>query len=337
MSVNAGHIDQVDIVALNVQIKQESRFVHRMMDEISKVIVGQKEMIEGILLGLLTGGHVLLEGVPGLAKTLAISTIARSISLEFKRVQFTPDLMPSDLVGTMIFQQNSGEFVPKLGPIFTNIVLADEINRAPAKVQSALLECMEEKQVTIGDKTHILPSPFLVLATQNPLEQEGTYPLPEAQMDRFLFKIVVNYPEKAEELEILNRMSKSEKPQVQPVITREELLKAKIRIDEIYLEEKLKNYIVEIVLATREPRKYGLASIENLLKVGVSPRATISLARAARAHAFVKSRGYVTAEDIKAVAYNIMRHRLILSYEAEAEEISADQVIKEILGHLEVS
>ena len=328
---------ETDIVALNAQIKQESRFVHRMMDEISKVIVGQKDMVEGILLGLLTGGHVLLEGVPGLAKTLTISTIAKSISLDFRRVQFTPDLMPSDLVGTMIFQQNTGEFVPKLGPIFTNIVLADEINRAPAKVQSALLECMEEKQVTIGDKTHVLPAPFLVLATQNPLEQEGTYPLPEAQMDRFLFKIIVNYPEKVDELEILNRMSKSEKPQVQPVITRDELIKAKLRIDEIYLEEKLKNYIVEIVLATREPRKYGLASIENLLKVGVSPRATISLARASRAHAFIKSRGFVTAEDIKAVAYNILRHRIILSYEAEAEDISADQVIKEILGHLEVA
>lgn len=328
---------EVDILALNAQIKIESRFVQRMMDEISKVIVGQKNMIEGILLGLLTGGHVLLEGVPGLAKTLAISTIAKSISLEFKRVQFTPDLMPSDLVGTMIFQQHTGQFVPKLGPIFTNIVLADEINRAPAKVQSALLECMEEKQVTIGDKTHLLPSPFLVLATQNPLEQEGTYPLPEAQMDRFLFKIIVNYPEKVDELEILNRMAKSEKPQVQPVITREELLKAKARIDEIYLEEKLKNYIVEIVLATREPKKHGLASVENLVKVGVSPRATISLARASRAHAFMKSRGFVTTEDIKAVAYNILRHRLILTYEAEAENISADQVIKEILGHLEVA
>ena len=329
-------MEQVDVVALNAQIKQESRFVQRMIEEISKVIVGQRDMIEGILMGLLTGGHVLLEGVPGLAKTLTISSVAKSISLDFRRVQFTPDLLPSDLVGTMIFNQKTSEFTPKLGPIFTNIVLADEINRAPAKVQSALLECMEEKQVTIGDKTHPLPAPFLVLATQNPLEQEGTYPLPEAQMDRFLFKIIVTYPEKKEEMEILNRMAKNEKPQIQSVISREELLKAKARIDDIYLEEKLKNFIVDIVLSTREPRRYGLASIENLLSVGCSPRATISLTRASKAHAFLRGRGYVTAEDVKAIAYNVLRHRFIISYEAEAEEIKPDQSIKEILNHIEV-
>ncbi len=329
-------MEQVDVVALNAQIKQESRFVQRMIEEISKVIVGQRDMIEGILMGLLTGGHVLLEGVPGLAKTLTISSVAKSISLDFRRVQFTPDLLPSDLVGTMIFNQKTSEFTPKLGPIFTNIVLADEINRAPAKVQSALLECMEEKQVTIGDKTHPLPAPFLVLATQNPLEQEGTYPLPEAQMDRFLFKIIVTYPEKKEEMEILNRMAKNEKPQIQSVISREELLKAKARIDDIYLEEKLKNFIVDIVLSTREPRRYGLASIENLLSVGCSPRATISLTRASKAHAFLRGRGYVTAEDVKAIAYNVLRHRFIISYEAEAEEIKPDQIIKEILNHIEV-
>lgn len=327
----------MDVMALNAQIKQDSQFVSRMISEVSKVIVGQKDMIEGIMMGLLTGGHVLLEGVPGLAKTLTISTIAKSISLDFKRIQFTPDLLPSDLVGTMIFNQKDGEFKPKLGPIFSNIILADEINRAPAKVQSALLECMEEKQVTIGDKTHPLPSPFLVLATQNPLEQEGTYPLPEAQMDRFLFKIIVKYPEKADEMEILNRMSRTERPQVQPVITREELLAAKKRIDDIFMEDKLKNYIVDLVLSTREPRKYGMASIENLINVGCSPRATISLTRAARAHAFLSARGYVTTEDIKAVAYNVLRHRFVLSYEAEAEEITADSVVKEILSHIEVS
>ncbi len=328
---------EVDVLALNAQIKQESRFVQKMIDEVGKVIVGQKEMVEGILMGLLTGGHVLLEGVPGLAKTLTISTIAKSISLDFHRIQFTPDLLPSDLVGTMIFNQKTGEFTPKLGPIFTNIVLADEINRAPAKVQSALLECMEEKQVTIGDKTHPLPAPFLVLATQNPLEQEGTYPLPEAQMDRFLFKIIVNYPQKNEEMEILNRMSKSEKPQIQSVITKEELLGAKKRLDDIYLEDKLKNYIVDIVLSTREPRRYGLASIENLISVGCSPRATISLTRASKAHAYLRSRGYVTAEDVKAIAYNVLRHRFVMSYEAEAEDMTADNVIKEIFDHVEVS
>ncbi len=327
---------EVDVMALNAAIKQESQFVDRMMQEVQKVVVGQKEMLEGILMGLLTGGHVLLEGVPGLAKTLTISTISDAISLEFQRVQFTPDLLPSDLIGTMIFNPKSGEFAPKKGPIFTNIVLADEINRAPAKVQSALLEAMAEKQVTIGDETYRLEKPFLVLATQNPLEQEGTYPLPEAQMDRFMFKINVVYPTKAEELEIMNRMGTDSVPHIQSVITKEELLKARAMTDQIYVDDKVRNYIVEIVMATRKPSDYGLGHIENLMQVGGSPRATISLIRAAKAHAFLRGRGYVTSEDVKAIVYHVLRHRLILTFEAEAEEIKTDEVIKEILNQIEV-
>jgi len=327
---------EVDIMALNAAIKQESQFVDRMLNEVSKVVVGQKEMVEGILMGLLTGGHVLLEGVPGLAKTLTISSVSQSISLDFQRVQFTPDLLPTDLIGTMIFNPKSGEFVPRKGPIFTNIVLADEINRAPAKVQSALLEAMAEKQVTIGEESYKLENPFLVLATQNPLEQEGTYPLPEAQMDRFMFKINVGYPTKVEELEIVNRMGRNEKPQIQSVITKEDLLRASERIDQIYVDNKVKNYIVEIVMASRNPTEHGLSSIANLLSVGGSPRASIGLIRASKAHAFLRGRGYVTAEDIKAIAYNVLRHRLILTYEAEAENIKSDEIIKEILGSIEV-
>lgn len=326
----------MDIMALNAAIKQEAQFVDRMVTEVSKVVVGQRDMVEGILMGLLSGGHVLLEGVPGLAKTLAISSISKSISLDFQRIQFTPDLLPTDLIGTMIFNPKSGEFTAKKGPIFTNIVLADEINRAPAKVQSALLEAMAEKQVTIGDQTYRLDSPFLVLATQNPLEQEGTYPLPEAQMDRFMFKINVTYPTRNEELEILSRMGSGAKPEIQPVITREELLRASKSMDQIYVDEKVKNYIVEIVMATRKPSDYGLTKIANLLAVGGSPRASISLIRAGKAHAFMRGRGYVTAEDVKAIAYSVLRHRLILTYEAEAENIKSDDVIKEILNHVEV-
>ena len=326
----------VDILALNEAIKQESQFVDKALTEVSKVVVGQTEMLEGILMGLLTGGHVLLEGVPGLAKTLTISSVSEAISLEFQRVQFTPDLLPTDLIGTMIFNPKSGEFAPKKGPIFTNIVLADEINRAPAKVQSALLEAMAEKQVTIGDETYKLERPFLVLATQNPLEQEGTYPLPEAQMDRFMFKIVVTYPKKTEELEILNKMATDKVPTIDKVISKEELMRAKERVDMIYLDDKVKNYIVEIVMASRQPSEYGLTHIENLLSVGGSPRATISMTRASKAHAFLRGRGYVTAEDVKAIAYNVLRHRLILTYEAEAEEIDSEEVIKEILNHVEV-
>jgi MoxR-like ATPase len=326
----------VDVMALNAAIKQESQFVDRMLIEVRKVVVGQTEMIESILMGLLTGGHVLLEGVPGLAKTLTISTLSKAISLQFSRIQFTPDLLPSDLIGTMIFNPKSGEFAPKKGPIFTNIALADEINRAPAKVQSALLESMAERQVTIGDTTYKLENPFLVLATQNPLEQEGTYPLPEAQMDRFMFKVIVGYPTKAEELEIMNRMGQDHQPIVEAVISKEQLLAARKRIDQIYVDDKIRAYIIEIIMATRDPGQYGLAHIQSLLRVGASPRASISLLRASRAHAFLRGRGYVTAEDIKAIAYNVLRHRIILSFEAEAEEIRGDEIVKEIIGHIEV-
>ncbi len=323
-------------MALNAAVKKESGFVDQMLQEVSKVVVGQKEMVEGIVMGLLTGGHVLLEGVPGLAKTLTISSVSQAISLHFQRVQFTPDLLPSDLIGTMIFNPKTGEFSPKKGPIFTNILLADEINRAPAKVQSALLESMAEKQVTIGDTTYRLEKPFLVLATQNPLEQEGTYPLPEAQMDRFMFKIVVDYPNKGEELEIMNRMATDDTPSMNSVITKENLLRAREMTDKIYVDDNVKTYIVDLVMATRKPGEYGLGQLENMIQVGASPRATISLMRASKANAFIRGRGYVTAEDVKAVAYNVLRHRLILTFEAEAEEVVSEMVIKDMLSEIEV-
>ncbi len=322
---------------INQAIQQESQFIQRMKTEVHKAIVGQDEMIEGILMGLLTGGHVLLEGVPGLAKTLTISSIAKSISLQFQRIQFTPDLLPTDLIGTMIFNPKSGEFAPKKGPVFSNIVLADEINRAPAKVQSALLESMAEKQVTIGETSYQLEAPFLVLATQNPLEQEGTYPLPEAQMDRFLFKINVGYPTRAEELEIMTRMGQSQKPHLVPVTTREDLLRVSKLIDQIYVDGQIKNYIVDLVMATRRPQEFNLSQLQPLIAVGGSPRASISLLRASKAHAFLRGRGFVSIEDIKAVAYSVLRHRLILTYEAEAENMKTDEVIKEILAQVEVS
>lgn len=327
----------LDLMALNAAIQKESQFVTRMMSEVSKIVVGQNQMVEGIVMGLLTGGHILLEGVPGLAKTLTIATVAKTISLDFQRIQFTPDLLPTDLIGTMIFNPKSGEFTVRKGPVFTNIVLADEINRAPAKVQSALLEAMAEKQVTIGDTSYKLDNPFLVLATQNPLEQEGTYPLPEAQMDRFMFKINIVYPAKNEEMEILNRMGINDKPTLQSVVTKEDLLRAVDAVDKIYVDQKIKNYIVELVMATRLPKEYGLGRVANLINVGGSPRATISLYRAAKAHAFIRSRGYVTVEDVKAVAYLVLRHRLILSYEAEAENIKTDDIIKDVLSTVEVS
>jgi MoxR-like ATPase len=328
---------EIDVLSLNQAVKEQSAFVSQMMNEMNKVIVGQREMIEGITMGLLTGGHILLEGVPGLAKTLTISTMAQTISLQFQRLQFTPDLLPTDLIGTMIFNPKSGEFTVKKGPVFSNIVLADEINRAPAKVQSALLEAMAEKQVTIGDHSYKLDHPFLVLATQNPLEQEGTYPLPEAQMDRFMFKINVDYPTKAEELEIVSRMGMNQKPQLNTVITKEQLLKAIDVVDQIYVDQKVKNYIVDIVMATREPKIYGLGRLEKLIAVGGSPRASLSLIRAAKAHAFLRARGFVTVEDIKAVVYKVLRHRLILTYEAEAESLKQDDMIKEILAAVEVT
>ncbi len=310
--------------------------VSTVFSEVSKVIVGQKEMVEGIFIGLMTGGHILLEGVPGLAKTLTISTVAKSLSLAFQRVQFTPDLLPTDLIGTMIFHPKTGEFTPKKGPIFTNIVLADEINRAPAKVQSALLEAMAEKQVTIGDTSYPLDFPFLVMATQNPLEQEGTYPLPEAQMDRFLFKILVNYPTKAEELEILEKMSSGVVEKINSVLSQQDVLDLNKTVTDIFVEPRIKNYIVDIVMSTRELTNYGLSHIDSLVQVGASPRATIGFIKAAKARAFLNKRGYVTTDDIKAVAYPILRHRLVLSFEAEAENIPADEIIKEILDAIEV-
>jgi MoxR-like ATPase len=325
-----------DILALNEQIKNESQFVNALLNEVGKVVVGQRQMLERILMGLLTEGHVLLEGVPGLAKTLTIRTMADAIKLDFQRIQFTPDLLPSDLIGTMIFNQKTGEFAAKKGPIFTNIVLADEINRAPAKVQSALLEAMAEKQVTFGDETHKLSEPFLVLATQNPLEQEGTYPLPEAQMDRFMFKVLVNYPTREDELEILSRMTKKDVPHVSKVIGPVELLRARDLTTNIYIDDKVKQYIVQIVMASRYPREHGLESIANLINVGGSPRATICLTKAAKANAFIRGRGFVTPEDVKAIAYDVLRHRILLTYEAEAEETKSDAVIREILNKIEV-
>lgn len=329
-------MSDVDLMTLNAQIAQESQFINQMKAQISQVVVGQTEMVEGILMGLLTGGHILLEGVPGLAKTLTISAVSQTISLNFQRIQFTPDLLPTDLIGTMIFNPKTGDFAPRKGPIFSNIVLADEINRAPAKVQSALLEAMAEKQVTIGEHTYKLESPFLVLATQNPLEQEGTYPLPEAQMDRFMFKIHVTYPTKKEELEILNKMGFNHKPLLNAVISQESLLKASERIDQIYVDAKIKNYIVDLVMATRHPKDYGLARVADLIQVGASPRATISLFRASKAHAFLRGRGYVTLEDVKAIITLVFRHRLILNFEAEAENVSTDDVVKEIISEVEV-
>lgn len=327
----------LDLSLLNQTVKEQSVFVSQMMIEMNKIVVGQKEMIEGITMGLLTGGHILLEGVPGLAKTLTISTLAETISLVFHRIQFTPDLLPTDLIGTMIFNPKSGEFTVKKGPVFANIVLADEINRAPAKVQSALLEAMAEKQVTIGEHSYKLDHPFLVLATQNPLEQEGTYPLPEAQMDRFMFKINVDYPTKSEELEIVSRMGSSQKQQLQKVITKEQLLTTIGIVDQIYVDQKVKNYIVDLVMATRHPTKYGLSRLDKLITVGGSPRASLSLIRSAKAHAFIRGRGFVTVEDIKAIIYKVLRHRLILSYEAEAENLKQDDIIKEVLAAVEVS
>lgn len=338
MTQRAGEsMAEIDVMALNQAVKEQSLFVSLMMNEMNKVVVGQREMIEGITMGLLTGGHILLEGVPGLAKTLTISTMAQTISLQFHRIQFTPDLLPTDLIGTMIFNPKTGDFTAKKGPVFSNIVLADEINRAPAKVQSALLEAMAEKQVTIGEQSYKLDHPFLVLATQNPLEQEGTYPLPEAQMDRFMFKINVSYPTKTEELEIISRLGTNQKPQLNTVISKDQLLKSVAVVDQIYVDQKVKNYIVDLIMATREPTVYGLGRLQKLIAVGGSPRASLSLIRAAKAHAFLRGRGFVTVEDIKAIVYKVLRHRLILTYEAEAENLKQDDIIKEIISAIEVT
>ena len=306
--------------------------------EIEKVIVGQKDMIEGILIGLFTGGHVLIEGLPGLAKTLSISTIAQAISLQFQRIQFTPDLLPSDIVGTMLFHSGQMEFIPKKGPVFTNILLADEINRAPAKVQSALLEAMEEKQVTIGDKSYSLPDPFLVLATQNPIEQEGTFPLPEAQRDRFLFKIKVNYPSEEEERTILKlSLQEQSQKQVDPVFSPLDVMNIKQAIEKVHLNQKIEKYIVDLVLTTRKPKNYGFPELDSLIEIGASPRATVGFPKAVKALAYIEGRDFVSLDDIKRLAFLILRHRLILSYEAQAEEITEDQIIHKITKDLEVS
>jgi MoxR-like ATPase len=326
----------VDIAVLNEKIKEESSFVALLKNEMAKVIVGQAKMLDRLLIGLLTRGHILLEGVPGLAKTLAISTLAKTIDTKFRRLQFTPDLLPADLMGTMIYNQKTGEFVPKKGPIFANIILADEINRAPAKVQSALLEAMQERQVTIGDTTYPLDDPFLVLATQNPIEQEGTYPLPEAQVDRFMLKVKIVYPTREEEKDILARMGKGTVPEVAKVITVDKILSARNVVNEIYMDPKVEDYIVSITFATREPEKAGQKDLKALIAYGASPRATLFLARAARALAFIRGRGYVTPEDVKSVGMDVLRHRVLLTYEAEAENITPEDIVQKIFDSVEV-
>jgi MoxR-like ATPase len=326
----------VDIALLNEKIKEESSFVSLLRGELNKVIVGQSKMLERLLIGLLTRGHILLEGVPGLAKTLAISTLAKTIDTKFQRIQFTPDLLPADLVGTLVFNQKTGEFIPKKGPVFSNIILADEINRAPAKVQSALLEAMQESQVTIGDTTYPLDDPFLVLATQNPIEQEGTYPLPEAQVDRFMLKLKIVYPTKEEEKDILARMGKGVVPSVETIIKPDRIIRARGIVNEIYMDPKVEDYIINIVFATRDPEKAGLADLKNLIAYGASPRATLFLARVARAHAFIRGRGYVTPEDVKAIGMDVLRHRVITTYEAEAENIAPEDIVQKIFDSVEV-
>ncbi len=326
----------IDIQAINAKIEQESAFVEKITQEVSKVIVGQKYMIERLLIGLLADGHILLEGVPGLAKTMAVKTLSAVIKTKFQRIQFTPDLLPADIVGTMIYDQHNGKYSTKHGPVFSNLVLADEINRSPAKVQSALLEAMQERQVTIGDSTFPLPAPFLVLATQNPIEQEGTYPLPEAQVDRFMLKLSIGYPDRNEELEIMRRMTKTEIPQVTPVVTPDDIIKARRVVHEVYIDPKIENYIVDIVFATRTPKEFGLEELEELIAYGASPRASIYLSMAAKAHAFLRRRGYVTPEDVRSIGMDVLRHRIIITYEAEAEEINPEDVVRKVLNKIEV-
>lgn len=327
----------VDIKSLNERIEKESAFVDLIQQEMGKVIVGQKEMVESLLLGLLSNGHILLEGVPGLAKTLAINALSKVIQVDFSRIQFTPDLLPADVVGTMIYNQKKEEFTVKKGPIFANFILADEINRAPAKVQSALLEAMQEKQVTIGSNTYDLPKPFLVLATQNPVEQEGTYPLPEAQVDRFMLKVVLDYPKKEEEKLIMRtNIAKGAYPTANTVLQPEDILKARETVREVYMDEKIEQYIVDIIFATRYPEQVGLDRLKDLINFGASPRASISMAIAAKAFAFIKRRGYVVPEDVRTICHRILRHRIGLSYEAEAENITVEEIINDILNAVEV-
>jgi MoxR-like ATPase len=327
----------VDIKEINERIQRESAFVEMLTVEMDKVIIGQKSMVERLLIGLLSNGHILLEGVPGLAKTLAINTLAKCVDGQFSRIQFTPDLVPADVIGTQIYSQKQESFSIRKGPIFANFVLADEINRAPAKVQSALLEAMQEKQVTIGDQTFKLPNPFLVLATQNPIEQEGTYPLPEAQMDRFMLKIVIGYPNKEEERRIItSNIQPSGMPQANSVLTTDAIVKARAVVKDVYMDEKIEKYIVDIVFASRYPKEYKLQKFEGLISYGGSPRASINLALAAKAYAFIKRRGYVIPEDVRAVCTDVMRHRIGITYEAEAENITSEHIITEILNAVEV-
>lgn len=324
-----------DVTSLTEEVKRQSEFVFDLSNEIGKVIVGQEAMVERLLVGLLANGHILLEGVPGLAKTLTVTTLSNAISTSFRRIQFTPDLLPADLIGTMIYNPQAGTFSVKKGPIFANIVLADEINRAPAKIQSALLEAMQERQVTIGDETHALEEPFLVLATQNPIEQEGTYPLPEAQVDRFMMKLKITYPTKAEEKEVMARMSGGKPPEVRPIVSPEQILQARKLVDEIYMDEKVSDYILDIVFATRKPSDYGL-QLDGLIEFGASPRASIYLGRAAKAYAFLKGRGYVTPQDVKTVGMDVLRHRVLVSYEAEAEGMQSEDLIDKVMSEIKV-
>jgi MoxR-like ATPase len=327
----------VNIKELGERIERESVFVDTLNFEMGKVIVGQKHLVDTLLIGLLSGGHILLEGVPGLAKTLAITTLAQAVDAKFSRIQFTPDLLPADLVGTLIYSQKREEFTVKKGPVFANFVLADEINRSPAKVQSALLEAMQERQVTIGDETYALPEPFLVLATQNPLEQEGTYPLPEAQVDRFMLKARITYPRKQEEREIVRlNLDGGGMPQVNRVVAPADIMRAREVVTQVYMDEKIEKYIIDIVFATREPQEYGLGQLASLIGYGGSPRASISLARAAKAYAFIKRRGYVIPEDVRAVCHDVLRHRVGLTYEAEAENVTTEEIITDILNRVEV-
>ncbi|WP_297261604.1 MoxR family ATPase [uncultured Prevotella sp.] len=328
--------ESIDIRQLNARIEQQSSFVTNLVTGMNQVIVGQKHLVESLLISLLSDGHILLEGVPGLAKTLAIKTLSSLVDADFSRIQFTPDLLPADVVGTLVYSQKDEAFHVKKGPVFANFVLADEINRAPAKVQSALLEAMQEHQVTIGEQTFALPKPFLVMATQNPIEQEGTYQLPEAQVDRFMLKVVIGYPTLEEEKQIIRENIKGEHKNLLPVTTAEEIMKARAVVEDVYIDEKIEQYIADIVFASRYPEKYGLAEIKDMITFGGSPRASISLAKAARAYAFIKHRGYVVPEDVRAVVHDVMRHRIGLSYEAEASNVTSEDIVSKIINKVEV-
>lgn len=325
-----------DIRELTLKIEREAELSERILAEAGKLVIGQKYMLERLLIGLFSNGHVLLEGVPGLAKTLTVKTLASTVQAQFQRIQFTPDLLPADLVGTLVFNQKDGQFTTKCGPIFANFILADEINRAPAKVQSALLEAMQEQQVTIGDKTYPLPQPFLVLATQNPIEQEGTYPLPEAQVDRFMLKIHVDYPKREEEQRIMRAYSQSEQPEVNSVVTPEEVMRIRKLVESIYVDPKIEGYVLDLVFASRNPEQFKLPELKPLIQYGASPRASIFLLRAARAHAFLRHRGYVVPEDIRAIGMDVLRHRVAVTYEAEAEEVNSEQIVTRIFNAVEV-